>query len=218
VVLIYPPFDLLPTLLRGVGVTVQLTVFSAVLAFFLAFLVGLGRLSKVLPFRIITTVYVEVFRGTSLLVQLFWAYFVLPFFGLSLSPMQAGVLVLGLNLGAYASEVVRSCILAIPKTQVEAGIALNMTQVQIMHRVILPQAFLLMLPPFGNLLIELLKATALVSLITLSDLMFQGALLRTTTLRSLEIFGLVLLIYFCLAYPLTLAIRSFEKKLSEGRA
>lgn len=151
-------------------------------------------------------------------MQLFWAFFVLPHFGLHLSPLQAGVLVLGLNFGAYGSEIVRSAILAIPKTQTEAGIALNMTPGQIMFRVIVPQAFLIMLPPFGNLLIELLKATALTSMITLGDLMFMGTQMRITTLRSFEIFSLVLVMYFLLAYPLTLGIRRFEKKLSKGRA
>lgn len=165
-----------------------------------------------------TTVYVEFFRGTSLLVQLFWAFYVLPRLGLTLSAMQAGLLVLGLNYGAYGSEVVRSSILSIAKTQTEAGIALNMTPTQILRHVILPQAFLVMLPPFGNLLIELLKGTALVSLITLSDLMFQGALLRGTTLRTTEVFTLVLIMYFLMAYPLTLGVRRLETKLSRGRA
>lgn len=213
-----PPFDLLPALFRGVSVTVQLTVLSAVIALFTAFLVGLGRLSRHAVVRGLSTVYVEFFRGTSLLVQLFWIYFVLPFFGVELSALQAGVASLGLHFGAYASEVVRSSILAIPKGQTEAAIVLNMTPRQRMWRIIMPQAFLIMLPPFGNLLIELLKATALVSLITLSDLMFQGVMIRTTTLRTTETFALVLVVYFLLAYPLTLGIRWFERKLSVGRA
>lgn len=214
---IHPPFDLLPTLLRGVGVTAQLTVLSALLAFVVAFLMGFGRLSRFRAVRALAAIYVEFFRGSSLLVQLFWAYFVLPFFGVNLSAMQAGVLILGMNYGAYASEIVRSTILAIPKSQTEAGVALNMSPFQIMSRVILPQAFLIMLPPFGNLLIELLKGTALVSLITLSDLMFQGAMLRITTLRSVEVFTLVLIIYFLMAYPLTVGMRKVEGRLAKGR-
>ncbi|MFZ5643621.1 MAG: ectoine/hydroxyectoine ABC transporter permease subunit EhuC [Bacillota bacterium] len=212
-----PPLDLLPALWPGVGVTLQLTVLSAILAFLLAFVVGLGRLSKYRLLRFLTTIYVEFFRGTSLLVQLFWAFFVLPHFGLKLSAMQTGILVLGLNYGAYASEVVRSSILAVPRSQTEAGIALNMTSGQIMRLIILPQAFLSMLPSFGNLLIELLKGTALVSFITLSDLMFKGAQLRVATLRTIEVFSLVLIIYFFIAYPLTLAVRSLENRLARGR-
>ncbi|WP_166512487.1 ectoine/hydroxyectoine ABC transporter permease subunit EhuC [Desulfallas thermosapovorans] len=213
-----PPLDLLPALLPGVVVTLQLTVFSSILALIIAFVVGFGRLSKYGPVRVVSSAYVEFFRGTSLLVQLFWAYFVLPHFGLELAAMHAGVLVLGLNYGAYGSEVVRSSILAVPKSQTEAGIALNMTPTQIMHRIILPQAFLTMLPPFGNLLIELLKGTALVSLITLGDLMFMGAQLRVTTLRTTEVFSLVLIIYFIIAYPLILGVRTLESKFSKGRA
>jgi len=218
VIPISPPFDLIPVLIRGAGVTVKLTLFSAVLAFIVAFIIGFGRVSKTKAIRALSTVYVEFFRGTSLLVQLFWAYFVLPFWGIHLSAIQAGILVLGLNYGAYSSEIVRSSILAIPKGQTEAGMALNMTYRQILRRIILPQAFLLMLPPFGNILIELLKGTALVSLITLSDLMFQGVLIRSTTLRTTETFTLVLLMYFIMALPLTTGVRWFEKRLSRGRA
>jgi polar amino acid transport system permease protein len=201
-----------------VGITLQLTILAAVLAVLTSFVIGFARLARYRLLRVLATLYVEIFRGTSVLVQLFWVYYVLPFFNLKLTAMQAGILVLGLNYGAYGSEIVRSSILAIPKHQTEAGIALNMTPNQIMARIILPQALLLMLPPFGNLFIELLKGTALVSLITLSDLMFQGTLMRTSTLRSFEVFSLVLILYFLLAYPITLAVRAWEKKLSQGRA
>jgi len=210
--------DIIPFLLLGLGVTIKLTIFSAVLAFIIAFIVGLARLSKHCLIRIAAKIYVEFFRGTSLLVQLFWAYFVLPFFGLELTAMQAGIVVMGLNYGAYSSEIVRSAILAIPKGQREAGVALNLFPRQIMFRIILPQAFLIMLPPFGNNLIELLKGTALVSLITLSDLMFQGVKMNMMTMRTTEVFTSILLIYFMIAYPLTLGVRWFEKKLSAGRA
>jgi len=210
--------DIIPFLLNGLGVTIQLTVMAAILAFMVAFIVGLARLSKYRIMRIAAKIYVEFFRGTSLLVQLFWAYFVLPLFGLELTAMQAGVMIMGLNYGAYSSEIVRSAILAIPKGQTEAGVALNLSPRQIMFQIILPQAFLIMLPPFGNNLIELLKGTALVSLITLSDLMFQGVKMNMTTMRTTEVFTSILLIYFVLAYPLTLGVRWCEKKLSAGRA
>lgn len=213
-----PPFDILPILFRGLGITVELTLAAAVLAFFISFLIGLGRLAKFKLIRIITGAYTEFFRGTSLLVQLFWVYFVLPLFNINLTAMQAGILILGLHFGAYGSEVVRSSILAVPKGQTETGIVLNMKPRQILWRIILPQAFLMMIPTFGNYLIELLKATAVVSLITLPDLMFQATMLQNTTLRTTESFGMVLLVYFCLAYPLTLGVRWVERKLSVGRA
>ena len=213
-----PILDLLPALLPGVGITVQLTVLSACLAFVIAFVLGFARLSKNSLIRIVATAIVEFFRGTSLLVQLFWAYFVLPLFGVQLSAMEAGIFILGLHYGAYSSEVVRSSIMAIPKGQTEAGVALNLTPLQIMFRIILPQAIVRMLPSFGNTLIEMLKGTALVSLITLSDLMFRGVLIRSTTFRTTETFTLVLLMYFVLALPLTIGVRWFESRMARGRA
>jgi polar amino acid transport system permease protein len=211
-------FELIPPLLKGAGMTVQITLLSAILAFFIAFIIGFGCLSKYKFIRGLSRTYVEVFRGTSLLVQLFWIYFALPLLGIKLPALAAGILALGFHFGAYGAEVVRSAILAVPRGQTEASIALNMSSRQKMRLVILPQAFLIMLPTFGNQLIELLKATALVSLVTLADLTFQGMSLRTTTMRTTEIFTLLLIIYFILAYPLTLGIRRLERKLSIGRS
>lgn len=167
----------------------------------------------------ISAVYVEVFRGTSLLVQLFWIYFVLPLFDINLTALQAGVAAIALNYAAYGSEVVRSSIVAIPKGQTEAGIALNMTRLQRMRLVILPQAFVRMIPPFGNLLIELLKSTALVSLITLSDLTHEAVLLRKANIHdTVTIFVLLLIIYFLIAYALTLGMRWLERRVTAGRS
>lgn len=212
-----PPIDLLPPLLRGLLVTVELTLGGALVAGLAAFSGGLGRLSRYRVWRGIARTYIDLFRGTSALVQLFWLYFALPLFGITLTATTVGVLVLGLNTGAYGAEVVRGAIQAVPKEQREAALALNFTQRQTLWQIVLPQAALGMLPPFGNLLIELLKNTALVSLITLSDLTFQGQILRAATLRSGEIFGLLLLIYFLLALSITFGIRRLERKLAIGR-
>lgn len=205
--------DLLPVLIQGAGITIQLTLVSAVLALGMALVAGLARLSPVWPLRFVGGVYVEVFRGTSVLVQLFWFYFALPLFGIRLDAFTAGVLALGLNVGAYGAEVVRGAILSVPKGQTEAAIALNFTPWQRMRRVVLPQAFVLMLPPFGNQLIELLKATALVSLITIPEMTFQGLTLRQTTGRTNEIFLWLLVLYFAVAYPLTLGVRWIERRV-----
>ena len=207
-----PPFDLLPALLRGLSTTISLTFWGALLALVVALLTGIARASKSVIMRGVTGFYVEVFRGTSILVQLFWIYFVLPLFGLELSAFQAGVLALGLNVGAYGAEVVRGAIQAIPRGQIEASIALNMSPGLMMRHVILPQALVRILPPFGNLLIELLKATSLVSLITLSDITFQALSLRQSVGRTTEAFVLVLVIYFLIAYPLTLGVRWLESR------
>ncbi|ONK25190.1 ectoine/hydroxyectoine ABC transporter permease subunit EhuC [Bacillus sp. VT-16-64] len=209
----------LPELLQGAKVTIQVLLLSAVLAFFLAFLFGLGRVSRFWIVRFLTGVMVELFRGTSLLVQMFFFFFALPAFGVELSPFTAGVIALSLNYGAYASEIVRGAILAIPGGQTEAGIALNMTRWQRMRLVILPQAFKIMLPGFGNISIELLKGTSLVSLVTLADLTFQGRMLKDNyTGDQVEIFTLLLLLYFVIALPLIFGARWLEKRAAKGVA
>lgn len=211
------PFDLLPGLLQGLSVTLQVMAGGAVVAVAAAFAAGLARVSRRRWWRVPAVFYIDVFRGTSALVQLFWAYFALPLLGVELQAMTVGVAVLGLNIGAYGAEVVRGAIQAVPAEQREAAIALNFSERQIMWRIILPQALRSMLPPFGNLLIELLKSTALVSLITLSDLTFQGQLLRASTLRSAEIFALVLLLYFLVALVISYGVRRLERRLAPGR-
>ncbi|MFY3195196.1 ectoine/hydroxyectoine ABC transporter permease subunit EhuC, partial [Achromobacter xylosoxidans] len=175
--------ELVPPLLEGLAVTLEIMAGAVVLAVPLALVAGVGRLSTVHPVRWLASIYVEVFRGTSALVQLFWFYFVLPLFGVQLPAMLVGIVVLALNAGAYGAEVVRGAIRAVPPGQREAGVALNLTRGQIMRRIVVPQAIPAMLPPAGNLLIELLKNTALVSLITITDLTFRGQLLRSETLR-----------------------------------
>ncbi|KGD87771.1 amino acid ABC transporter permease [Achromobacter sp. RTa] len=205
--------ELAPPLLEGLGVTLQVLAGAVVLAVPLALAAGICRLSSVRPVRWIASIYVEVFRGTSALVQLFWFYFVLPLFGVQLPAMLVGIVVLALNAGAYGAEVVRGAIRAVPSGQREAGVALNLTRGQIMRRIIVPQAVPAMLPPAGNLLIELLKNTALVSLVTITDLTFRGQLLRSETLRTTEIFTLMLLLYFAVALLITAGVRLLERRV-----
>jgi polar amino acid transport system permease protein len=197
-------------------VTLRLTAGAALLALPVAIAAGLARLAPWRAVRWPATAYVEVFRGSSALVQLFWFYFVLPLFGLNLSAIAVGVLVLGLNTGAYGAEIVRGAILAVPRGQWEAALALNLTAWQTMRRVVLPQVLPAMLPPAGNLLIELLKNTALVSLITLTDLTFRAQTLRSETLKTETIFTLVLVMYFGAALMLTALMRGLEALLSRG--
>lgn len=211
--------EILSMLLPGAAVTVQLTVISAILAFFLSFLGGLGRLSKWTPIRAVSGILVEFFRGTSLLVQLFWLYYALPLFGLRLEAGLVGIVALSLNYGAYGSEVVRSAILSVPEGQREAGIALNMTPFQRMRSIILPQAFRTMLPSFSNLLIELLKGTALVALVTIPDMTYEASAMRTNAEQyTLQIFTWLLILYFAIGYPLTLFMRWVERRFSLGRS
>lgn len=205
--------ELIPPLLEGLAVTLQIMAGAVVLAVPLALTAGIGRLSALRSVRWLAAVYVEVFRGTSALVQLFWFYFVLPLFGVQLPAMLVGIVVLALNAGAYGAEVVRGAIRAVPPGQREAGVALNLTRGQIMRRIVVPQAIPSMLPPAGNLLIELVKNTALVSLITITDLTFRGQLLRSETLRTTEIFALMLLLYFAVALLITAGVRLLERRV-----
>ncbi|QSX08442.1 ectoine/hydroxyectoine ABC transporter permease subunit EhuC [Alkalibacter rhizosphaerae] len=209
--------ELITSLLSGLRVTVTVAFFGIVLAFFLSFAAGFGRLSKYKIVRVVATVYAEVIRGTSLLVQLFWIYFALPIIGIRLSAMMAGILALGLNGGAYGSEVVRSSINSIPVGQTEASIALNLTPRRRMWRIILPQAFVQMLPGFGNLQIEILKGTALVSLITLGDLTYRANVLNASTMQTTTIFVILLAMYYLIAWPLTRGVEALEKKMKVGR-
>jgi polar amino acid transport system permease protein len=206
----------LTLILQGALVTAQLTVMGSALALVAAFVAGLGRLAPVAPVRWLATVYIEFFRGTSIFVQLFWVYFVLPFAGITLSPLAAGVLALGLNVGAYGAEVVRGAILSVPKDQYEATIALNLTRFARMRHVILPQALPLMLPTFGNNAIELLKATAVVSLISLSDMTFQAQVVRAQTGNTLIPFLSILLLYFAMASLISFGMRLLERRMTRG--
>ena len=183
----------------GVVVTVQQTVLAAFLAVAIALVVGLMRLSPNFAVRGAATCYIEIFRGTSLLIQLYWIFFVLPLFGITLEKFVAGFVAVGMNLGAYGAEVVRGAIQAVPRGQYEAALALNLSPWKRMRRIILPQAFLIMLPPWGNLFIELLKATALVALISVTDLMFQAKQINGYTFLSAEAFGTALVIYYVMA-------------------
>ena len=203
-------------ILQGAVVTAQLTVMGSALALVMAFIAGLGRISRYMALRWLATAYIEFFRGTSIFVQLFFAYFVLPFMGVSLTPLQAGVLSLGLNVGAYGAEVVRGAILSIGREQYEACVALNLSRWQCMRRVILPQALLVMLPTFGNNAIELLKATSIVSLISLADMTFQANIVRSQTGNTLVPFTTILILYFVFAMIIASAIRALERRMARG--
>lgn len=206
-----PPF--LASLLHGLLVTVFLTVASSALAIVIALAAGLARQAHSPLLRTPFRIYVEIFRGTSALVQLYWFYFALPLLGIRLGAMAAGISVLALNTGAYGAEVVRGAIRAVPPGQWDAASALGLSRRQALRRVILPQAAVAMLPPAGNLLVELLKNTALVSLVTVADLTFEAQVLRAATLRSGAIFGGVLVVYYLLAQVIARSVKEVERRL-----
>jgi polar amino acid transport system permease protein len=203
-------------ILQGTLVTIELTILGCALALIMAFVAGLGRLSRRWYLRWLATTYIEFFRGTSIFVQLFWAYFVLPLFGFPLTPLLAAILALGLNVGAYGAEVVRGAVRSIGREQHEACIACNLTRYQAMRHVIMPQAFVLMLPTFGNNAIELLKGTAVVSLISLGDMTFQAQIVRAQTGSTTVPFLTILVLYFLMALAISVTTRKLESRLAEG--
>ncbi len=211
---------LLAELAKGLEVTAWITVASTIGGGILAFAGGIGKTARFWPIRWMAGTYVELFRGTSLLVQLFWIYFALPILiGLTISPTVAGILALSLNIGAYGAEVVRGSLNAMDAGQLEAATALNFNPIQTLWRIKLPQATVEMMPPFGNLAIQNLKDSSLVSLISLSDLAFHAENLRNQTLQTIPILVETLLLYFGLALLLMLAMRWIERRvtLASGR-
>ena len=162
-----------PIIIDGTLTTIKLTLASGVVALIISFTVGLARLSRHWVVRAIATIYLEFFRGTSAIVQMFFMYFVLPLLGVFLPALMAGIVACGFNLGAYGSEVVRASVQSVGREQREAAKALNYTNFQLYRYVLIPQAIPVMIPSFGNLVIELLKLTAVASLITISDLTFM---------------------------------------------
>ncbi|MFF0227054.1 ectoine/hydroxyectoine ABC transporter permease subunit EhuC [Streptomyces sp. NPDC004629] len=203
--------------LKGVWTTIQLLVFSALLAAAVSFVVGIARTHRLRIVRFVAGFYTEVFRGTSALVMIFWVFFVLPIaFGWQLVPMWAGTLALGLTYGAYGSEVVRGALNAVEAAQKEGGIALGFTPLQRLRLILLPQAVPEMIPSFCNLVVELLKGTALVSVMGMGDLAFSANLVRLALQQSAEVYTYVLLIYFVIAFVITRLMRALEKRLKAG--
>ncbi|WIX82285.1 ectoine/hydroxyectoine ABC transporter permease subunit EhuC [Amycolatopsis carbonis] len=200
-------------ILAGLATTIEAAVGGIIVTIVLSLIAGLALLSPRRFVRGVARVYVEVFRGTSEAVQLFWLYFVLPVLvGFQLVPLFAGILVLGLNHGAYGAEVVRGALRSVPKAQYEGAVALNLSPTQRMVRVLLPQAFAEMLPPFNNLFIQLLKSTALLSFISAGEITERGELLRPVFGADIGwIYGTELVLYLLLAVLITTGMRALER-------
>lgn len=217
-------YHYLPPLLSGAWVTVQLTLYSSLLGLIFAFALGVGKLANTRAINWFCSAVVEFFRGTSLLVQLFWLYFALPIMGDALgldwrfSPVLVGTLALALNIGAYAAEVVRGAVQAVSAQQYEAAKALDFTPRQTLWRIIVPQAIPEMMPSLGNLAVQNLKDTALVSLISLADLAYRAEQLRNFTQDSTTIYSLLLLMYFGMALVIAGCMKLAERHLGRWRA
>ncbi len=207
----------LPSLLRGASLTIMVSLLSFALAAVVGLLVGIARISRLLPLRILATPYVQFIRGTPLLLQLFFIYYVLPYGGLVLTPFTSGVIGLTVNYSAYMAEVFRGGILAIPKGQWEAGLSTGMSRRLLLRRIILPQALRIVVPAVGNFFVSIFKDSALVSVITMKDLMFSGEILAAATFKHFEIFAMVATIYFLISYPTAKFVEYVEKRLDVHR-
>ncbi|KAB0268146.1 ectoine/hydroxyectoine ABC transporter permease subunit EhuC [Microvirga brassicacearum] len=208
----------LAPLLKGAQVTVTISLASIAIGAILAFAAGIARISSNRILSGIAFAYVALFRGTPLLVQLFWFYYALPLIGISFDPVTTGIVTLALLTGAFGAEVVRGALVAVPLAQHEAARALNFSRTYTLWHISMPQAIIEMMPPFGNLAVQNLKDTALVSLISIADLTFQAQSLRNITLDSATIYTMTLLGYFIIALFLMFVLRFVEMKLRRGPA
>ncbi len=208
--------DYLPLLLHGVWLTLLVTLFSVLLSTALGFLWAVMIWTRNRVLVGISRTFTTVIRGIPIIVQLFYIYFVMPEIGLDLSAIQAGIIGLGIAYSAYQAENFRAGIEAIDKGQIEAAQSIGMSNGLIMRRVILPQAVKIVLPPFGNTIIMILKDSSLVSTITVAELTRQGQLIAASTFDNMTVFTLVALIYLTLSLPLTFLTRHLEKRYSQA--
>ncbi len=208
-----PVFQAFPFLLQGLLITLEVSALAAVLAMGLGLLGGIAKLSSIWPVRAAAVAYIEFIRGTPVLVQLFLIYFGLPAFGIQLDSFWAAVIALGINSGAYVSEIVRGSIQTIDRGQWEASFSIGMTRTKALRWIVLPQAFVIALPPLGNELATLIKTSSLASAIALVELTQTGQQIRSVTYASFETFIVVALMYLTLTYSTSLALGWIERRV-----
>ncbi|MCE5195235.1 MAG: ABC transporter substrate-binding protein/permease [Nitrospiraceae bacterium] len=212
-----PIYTFLPSLLKGAGITIIISVTSMALAITLGLILTILRLYARNPFSSLAAAYIEIYRGTPLLIQLYILYYGLPNIGISLSPVLAAFLGLGMNYAAYEAELYRAGISAVPKGQMEAALSLGMTRSLALRRVVLPQAFRIAMPGVTNDFIALFKDSSLVSVIAMVELTKTYSILAATTLRFFELGLIAALLYFAMSYPLSMFARKLEEKLKGSK-
>ncbi|KAB1070280.1 amino acid ABC transporter permease [Methylobacterium planeticum] len=204
--------EFLPILFQGVQLTVLITVASLAVSTVLGLFWAMLRVSGIRLLSGFSVVMVNILRGIPIIVQLFYIYFVMPEFGLSLTAVQAGIIGLGIAYSAYQAENFRAGIEAVDRGQIEAAQAIGMGWWLTMRRVVLPQAVRIALPPYGNLMIMMLKDSSQASTITVAELALQGKLIASSTFKNTSVFSLVALMYLALSLPLILLVRHLEKR------
>jgi polar amino acid transport system permease protein len=209
--------EFLPILLQGVWLTVLVTIGSLILSTVLGLVWALMRVAGIRVLDMIAKTCVNFIRGVPIIVQLFFIYFVLPDLGITLTALQAAIIGLGIAYSAYQSENFRAGIEAIDQGQLEAAQSIGMGWWLVMRRVILPQAIRIVLPPYGNIMIMMLKDSSQASTITVAELAMQGKLIASATFKNSSVFTLVALMYLCMSLPLMYFVSRLEKRYSAGR-
>ena len=207
--------EFLPILMSGVALTIIVTIGSLLLSTVLGLIWALMRVSGIGILTGLSAGLINVIRGIPIIVLLFYLYFVMPEFGITLSALQAAILGLGIAYSAYQAENFRAGIEAIDKGQIEAAQAIGMSWWQTMRRVVLPQAVRIVLPPYGNVMIMMLKDSSQASTITVAELALQGKLIASSTFKNTSVFTLVALMYLTMSIPLILLVRHFEKRAGQ---
>lgn len=206
-------WDNIPILLQGAVITIQITVMAVGCGFFIGMIAALANLSRFKIVRLLVKCYVELFRGTPLLVQIFMIYFALPMvIGQSINPYVAAVTACSINSGAYVSEFFRAGIQSIDKGQMEAGRSLGLTWAQTMRYIVMPQAFKAIIPPLGNEFIAMMKDTSLVSVIGFEELTRRGQLIIARTYGSFEIWTAVAIIYLIMTLSISQLVAFLERR------
>lgn len=203
--------EFLPILLTGVRLTILVTLGSLVLSTLLGLVWALMRVSGVRVLARTAEIIINVIRGIPIIVQLFWIYFVLPDFGVTLTALQAAIFGLGFAYSAYHAENFRAGIEAIDHGQIEAAQTIGMGWWLTMRRVVLPQAFKIILPPYGNIMIMMLKDSSQASTITVAELAQQGRLIAASTFQNTTVFTLVAMLYLSMSLPLIWLVSKLEK-------
>ena len=206
--------EFLPSLAIGLYYTLLVSVIGIAVGFVIGAFVGLGRISQIKPLHWLSTTYVELLRGTPVLVQAIWIYFALPLIiNYTLPSLVAGIIVIALNSGAYIAEIVRGAVQSVDKGQMEAGRSLGMGKHVTMLNVIWPQAFKRMIPPLGNQFIISIKDTSLLSVILVPELIFQGRMIAASHFNAVEIYTTVAVFYLVITLTLSKALSILEKRL-----
>lgn len=204
--------EFLPILMNGVALTIIVTLGSLLLSTLLGLVWALMRVSGIGVLASLSAGLINVIRGIPIIVLLFYLYFVMPDLGITLTALQAAILGLGIAYSAYQAENFRAGIEAIDKGQIEAAQAIGMGWWMTMRRVVLPQAVRIVLPPYGNIMIMMLKDSSQASTITVAELALQGKLIASSTFKNMSVFTLVALMYLTMSIPLILLVRHFEKR------